>query len=168
MASSGLLDDSWFNQTYWTVDTESHSKLLVFNAASAYGVKPFAGNRRHSREIFKPGAKGYTIFCNDRRQSRMIWSVNAPVRIVAMLLASEVLFVAGAPDVVDPTDPWGSFEGRKGSMLWAMSAKDGRKLAECRFDALPVFDGMAAAGRRLYVSTTGGKVLCFGTLAKSR
>ena len=167
MASSGLLDDSWFNQTYWTVDAESHSKLLVFDAASAYGVKPFAGNRRHSRAIFKPGTKGYTLFCNDRRQNRAIWSVNVPLRIVAMVLAGEVLFVAGPPDVVDPTDPWGSFEGKKGSVLWAVSAKDGRKLAEYRFDALPVFDGMAAAGRRLYVSTTGGKVLCFGTLVKS-
>ena len=166
MASSGLLDDSWFNQTYWTIDAKSHSKLLVFNAASAYGVKPFAGNRRHSRLIFKPGTKGYTLFCNDRRQNRTIWSASAPVRIVAMALAGEVLFVAGAPDVVDPTDPWGSFEGKKGSMLWAVSANDGRKLAEYRFDALPVFDGMAAAGRRLYLSTTGGKLLCFGTFAK--
>jgi len=30
-------------------------------------------------------------------------------------------------------------------MRWAVSAADGKKQAECRLDAPPVFDGMAAA-----------------------
>jgi hypothetical protein len=51
--------------------------------------------------------------------------------------------------------------GEKGSLLWAVSAKDGEKLAENSLDALPVFDGMVAAGGRLYMATTDGAVLCF-------
>jgi len=43
-----------------------------------------------------------------------------------------------------------------------ISAGTGETLAECRLDALPVFDGLIAAGGRLYLSTMDGKMLCFG------
>jgi len=43
MSTAGLLDDSWFNQTYRTIDGRAHSKLLVFDTDAAYGVKPFPG-----------------------------------------------------------------------------------------------------------------------------
>jgi hypothetical protein len=53
--------------------------------------------------------------------------------------------------------------------LWAVSAATGDRLAEQRLDASPVFDGMAAAGSRLYLATTDGKVLCLaGASAESR
>lgn len=50
--------------------------------------------------------------------------------------------------------------GGRGGMLWALSLSDGEKLAEYKLDAPPVFDGMIAAGKRLYVSDTSGRVLC--------
>ncbi len=90
------------------------------------------------------------------------WSEWLPVRIRAMALAGQTLFVAGPPDVLDPNDPLGAFEGRKDAVLWAVSAVDGKKLAEFGLDSAPVFDGMIAANARLYVSTTDGKVVCLG------
>jgi hypothetical protein len=78
-----------------------------------------------------------------------------------MVVAGSTLFVAGTPDVVDPEDPWAAFEGRKGGVLWAVSTADGKKLAEYSLDHPPVFDGMAAARGRLYISTTDGNVACF-------
>lgn len=160
MSVAGLLDNNWFNQTYWTVDGQAHSKLLVFDANAAYGVKPFAGNARHSRAIFRPGSKGYTLFANERPQHQKRWSIQVPVRVQAMAVAGSTLFVAGTPDIVDPEDPWAAFEGRKGGVLWAVSTADGKKLAEHRLDSPPVFDGMAAAQGRLYISTTDGSVVC--------
>jgi outer membrane protein assembly factor BamB len=77
-----------------------------------------------------------------------------------MVAAGETLFVAGPPDVMDDTDPYAAFEGRKGAFLWAFSAADGRKLTEHKLDSEPVFDGMIAANGRLYVSTRDGKVVC--------
>ena len=59
---------------------------------------------------------------------------------------------------VEPTDMRKSFDG-----LWAVSTTDGKKLAEYKLDAPPVFDGMAAAAGRLYASTTDGHVVCFGS-----
>jgi hypothetical protein len=79
-----------------------------------------------------------------------------------MAVAGDVLFVAGAPDVVDPSDPLGAFEGRKGMVLCAFAAEDGRKIGECRLPSLPVWDGLAAAHGRLYLATQAGRVLCIG------
>ena len=45
-------------------------------------------------------------------------------------------------------------------MLRAVSAADGKKLAEVKLDSPPVFDGMAAAGGRLYISLEDGRIVC--------
>ena len=162
VSAGGFLDDTWFNQVYWTFRGQSHCKLLVCDAKTTYGVKPFRGRNRHSRALFVPGKKGYTLFADDHASGERRWAVHVPIRVKAMVLAGTTLFVAGAADVVDAEDPWAAFEGRKGARLWAISTADGKKLAEHRLEALPTFDGMAAAGSRLYVSTKTGKVLCLG------
>jgi hypothetical protein len=80
-----------------------------------------------------------------------------------MLLAGKNLFFAGPPDVVGDEDPLAAFEGRKGGRLWAVSADDGKKLAEYELDSPPVWDGMAAADGRLYVSMTDGTIACYAS-----
>jgi hypothetical protein len=40
-----------------------------------------------------------------------------------------------------------------------VSAGDGKKPAELKLDALPVFDGMIAAGGRTFCATTDGRVV---------
>ena len=52
--------------------------------------------------------------------------------------------------------------GQKGAILVAMAGTDGNKLAVFRLDSPPVFDGMAAANGRLFMSTMDGKVSCLG------
>ena len=102
--------------------------------------------------------------------------LHPPMLARAMALAGDTLFVAGPPDVVDEKDVWGrspeseaqaklkaqsaALKGEKGALLWAVSAKDGQKLAELQLDMLPVFDGMAAANGRLYISTQAGRLVC--------
>ncbi|MHC4431193.1 MAG: hypothetical protein ACYTBS_05085 [Planctomycetota bacterium] len=94
----------------------------------------------------------------------------------AMVLADRTLFVAGPPDVVDEEKIWGrtlepevqaklkaqaaALEGQEGSLLWAVSAADGEKLAEYELESVPAWDGMAAANGRLYLSMKDGRVLC--------
>ncbi len=89
------------------------------------------------------------------------WFDWVPIRVRAMALAGRTLFVAGPPDVMDADDPYAAFDGRRGGLLRAVSAADGRQLAELRLDGVPVFDGMAAAGGCLLLSTVDGRVLCF-------
>jgi len=89
------------------------------------------------------------------------WSVQIPLRARAVVLAGKNLFVAGPPDVIDEDDPLGAFEGRGGGLLWAVSTADGKKLAEYPLESPPVFDGLIAAGGRLYLTTTDGRLSCW-------
>ena len=45
-------------------------------------------------------------------------------------------------------------------MLWAVSAANGTKLQERKLAELPVFDGMVAAGGRMYYASVDGGVVC--------
>ncbi len=73
-----------------------------------------------------------------------------------------MVVAAGLPDVVDPEDPLASFEGRKGAFLNIYSTKDGSLVSKKQLTSPPAFDGMSAAGGRLYLSTLDGKLICFG------
>ncbi len=100
-----------------------------------------------------------------------------PLHVRAMVLADKTLFIAGPPDVIDEEEAFynpndegvlakldkqsAALEGQSGALLLAVSASDGKKLAEYKLDSPPVFDGMAAANKRLYLATKNGKILCF-------
>ena len=49
-------------------------------------------------------------------------------------------------------------------LLFALATADGAKKAEIKLDAAPVYDGMAVAGGRVYLSTLCETVLCIGDL----
>jgi len=98
------------------------------------------------------------------------WSRKVPVTALGMVLAGETLFVAGAPHSVEETpmkpseaDPLAeALEARRGGRLLVVSAKDGETAATYDLKSAPVFDGMAAATGRLYLSTKSGRVVCIG------
>ena len=48
------------------------------------------------------------------------------------------------------------------SQLWAFSLADGRLLHTLPLAHAPAWDGLAAGGGRLYLSTADGRLLCFG------
>ena len=50
--------------------------------------------------------------------------------------------------------------GERGAVLWIVRANTGEKIGEMPLDACPVFDGMAAAGERLYVTNQDGSMIC--------
>ncbi|MHC4253546.1 MAG: hypothetical protein ACYS9X_30880, partial [Planctomycetota bacterium] len=69
-------------------------------------------------------------------------------KIVAMVVADKALLVADSD----------------GELL-TFSAADGKKLRELKLAAPPVWDGMAAAYGRLYVSLADGRIVCLGNRA---
>ena len=105
------------------------------------------------------------------------WTQDVPLFARAMVLAGGTLFVAGPGDVVDEQQAFSRIDdpkvrrslaeqaaalnGKKGGLLLAVSAADGKNLAQYDLDNPPVFDGMAATGGRLYMATTNGEILCF-------
>jgi hypothetical protein len=90
------------------------------------------------------------------------WSTRMAVRAGSMIVAGEHLFLAGPPDVVDPKDPWASYEGRKGAKLAVYSRSDGEQVNIVDLPAVPVYDGMSAARNRLYIAFRDGSVRCLG------
>jgi hypothetical protein len=87
-----------------------------------------------------------------------------------MALAGETLFVAGPLEGVEEiphrpvdVDPMAdALETERGGRLLAVSTNDGKTLADQELESPPVFDGMAAAKGRLYLSTRSGQVVCMG------
>jgi len=79
----------------------------------------------------------------------------------AMVAAGKTLLVAGPRDKLDRKDAWASLAGRAGGSLYVLNADDGTTLSECALDAPPVWNGMAAANRRLYIAARDGRLLCF-------
>jgi outer membrane protein assembly factor BamB len=88
------------------------------------------------------------------------WERHLPIRVTALVRAGDTLFAAGSPDTVDPADPHGAWEGRQGGVLAAFAAEDGRQLSELQLPSPPVWDGLAAANGKLYLTLMDGKVLC--------
>ena len=115
---------------------------------------------------------------NEQSALRLKWLVeNPPLQVRAMVLADKTLFISGPPDVVDEESAFFALDdaevlkklaeqsavnkGKRGALMWAVSAANGKKLAEYRLNSLPVWDGMVAAGGKLYMTTMKGKVLSF-------
>ena len=141
--------------------------LPVFDAQRTVAVHRAKLNKYRKRRANVPG-QGFDVVLSVRRdgKSAPVWSREAlPVRINAVVLTKDVLFVAGPTDALfnpKAKNPWAVIDGELGGAVLALSAADGKTLGELDLDAPPVFDGLAAAGGRLYVSTTDGKLLCFG------
>jgi hypothetical protein len=110
------------------------------------------------------GVEKGTGYC---RQYPAKWQKMIPLRIRAMLLAGDRLFAAGTPDIVDPKDPSAAFEGRAGASLQAFSTKDGSRLSSITLPSEPAFDGLSAAGGKLFLVTKDGKLICFGDSSAS-
>ncbi len=153
-------------------------RLLVFDESRIYGY----GRRQiHWSNQFQDGA--YRLFAvkrdegtaqtsasSRRGEARLspaveLWTKPVTIQVRAMVLTDKVLFVAGPPAEAG-NGPAGRDENkgalRKESpgLLMAISVSDGTELAQYQLDSSPVFDGMAAAYGRLYISMEDGSLLC--------
>jgi outer membrane protein assembly factor BamB len=105
------------------------------------------------------------------------WSAEIPILVKAMTLAGKTLYVAGPADIIDEEKAFTNFaspktrrklaeqasilDGAQGAVLRSVSTVDGKTITELKLDALPVFDGMAAANSSLYLSMKDGTVRCW-------
>jgi len=183
---SGFLDDSFFERAFWFLVRPGQepigAQLIVHDASTAFGFRAYPSPQRGGP--WHVLGTGYTLFaaaCSTPRRrpadrspdprhvpgfteklSRSFtWRQNVPVRAQAMVLTKNALLVAGSPDVVKPgTDPYAAVQGKLGGKLLWISRADGKTLAEYELDSPPVFDGLAAAAGRLFLSAMDGRVIC--------
>jgi len=90
------------------------------------------------------------------------WRRNLSARPRAMLKSGDALVLGVMPVERPASDPHAAYDGRRGGSLWICSAGDGGKLAEYALSSPVRWDGMAAAGGRLYLSTIDGRITCMG------
>ncbi len=152
---TGFLDDTWPHRSYWIYGTQCslatgcsgrdkkliYGRLLVFDDSAIYA---YGRSNVHWSDQFEDGA--YRLFSMKGDDGSARWSKPSAVRVRAMVLAGGTIFAAGA--------------GKEGALLLAFSAADGSELGEVPLEAPPVFDGMAAAGGRLYLSLENGRIAC--------
>jgi len=97
------------------------------------------------------------------RPSKVTYHWQRPVPLIgrAMVLAGDVLLVAGLPaDDLVAAETALDAPGTPGVLL-AVNAENGNTLSRLDLDSQPVFDGMVAAGGTLFMSTAAGTVVAF-------
>ena len=189
--SGGFLDGEPQHRTCWALSPSigrSSGDILVSNGTDYYEVQGFPLWQNHS--YFDPRRNGYTLFAGTlesksqaasktparkRRNARSkgwvvpvgreLWRLQIPITGKAMAMAGNVLFVAGEPMKFD--DPSyrnyvAAYNGELGGRLFAVSAINGKKLAEYKLNAAPVWDGIAIANGQVYISLADGTVQCLG------
>jgi len=180
LTGSGFLDDTLFNRTVWQYGIRiDRSQMLVIDGADVYGLRVYDGISWNC-PVHKAG-DGHLIFRQDvskpvpkprpqdlKRLNRIpterySWHTRVPIRVCAMLLAgdpAERLFVAGVPDKVAQDDPPAFIEGRRGAKLLVLDADTGDQNAQMKLDTPPIWNGMAAAYGKLYITDTRGELTC--------
>jgi outer membrane protein assembly factor BamB len=91
------------------------------------------------------------------------WSTAISMRPRAMVRAGKVLLLGGMSSLAEnenATEAFARFEGRGKGLLWCISANDGTKVSSYNLEVPPVWDGMAVANGRLYISRADGIIEC--------
>ena len=190
--TSGFLDDTFFNRTWWmysktwtgfnhSIFAPKSGQLVVVGDKLTYALKAYTSRYPLSAR-YDPEGKGYLLIAdrNDNeptmhpnawgrdkgmgfsRGAPPVWHHWLPVRVQAMVLAGNMIYVCGPPDKLKEGDPMASFEGRMGSELWVLDAANGKIVETHTLAEAPAFDGLIAAGGRLLMTTKDGSVICMG------
>jgi len=184
-STSSLLDETEHHRSDWGLGTGDHDRLpaarhkggfsrfhledqersapyrtdqptglmLVHDENTVWGVvRNGRGNPVGKYSLFKRGL--------DTSTGDKPWRKDLSVRPRAMLKSGDMLFLGVMPTEIPADDPHAAYDARLGGSLWVCSEKDGSKVAEYALSAPVNWDAMAAAGRRLYLSTADGRLVC--------
>ena len=183
--------DGAFNRVFWMYSSRwpgyyfgykapRTGQLIVFDENTTYSAKYYTERHGHSPE-FRPGS-GYKLVADSNENDPVLrtarwgqekgggfsreqfwkWSSEVPVRIEAMVLAGDRLYIAGPPDLEPGKQAQAAMRGLKGARFRVVSASDGEKLAARKLQKAPVFDGLIAAYGQLYMATQDGTLICLG------
>jgi len=170
--------------------TVAAGRILCLDSKSIYGYgrKPklyswgtpleyhlFAAERNPSKAPAKKSSKKKK---GGSSKIKYRWSRGVKLHVKSMVVAGDKLYIAGPPAVINEPDAYkdplsdttrekmqaqaDSFSGKKGGILKVVAAECGEDITEMKLDYLPVFDGMSAAGGRLYIVSENGDLVCYG------
>ncbi|MBT3200724.1 MAG: PQQ-binding-like beta-propeller repeat protein, partial [Phycisphaerales bacterium] len=142
--------------------------MLSYDAKTVWGIKrPGRNGGRYNlfaqeNTPFSPKDKHLPDFRpqNSSTIPAEKWTTLLPFRPRAMLRAGDMIFLAGMSDTPQQDDPHATYEGRTAGEMRTASIADGKPLAHRTLKSPPVWDGLAAAGGKIYMSATDGSVTC--------
>ncbi|HLF91983.1 MAG TPA: PQQ-binding-like beta-propeller repeat protein, partial [Planctomycetota bacterium] len=164
----GISDGSWRrlnsplrkSQHAWFLGgRQARGIVMAFSEASLCGYREtkYTGGRGDIRivksELFcSPLGPGGAV----AKEGGWKMPIEAPAQFESAAIGGDAFFTAG------PLDGWTPKE----AVLWRVSVADGKKLAELKLPCPPVFDGLAVAHGRLFVSFQDGRLACLGDAAE--
>lgn len=100
-STAGLLDDSWYNRTFWmyskrwpgfqlAYQSPKAGQLLVVDEKQTYAVKAFYQRNVHSGFFF-PATKGYLLFADENTNEPQIYGEEGAVKPLEWLPQSDFL-----------------------------------------------------------------------------
>lgn len=147
----GLLEASWTD-----VDLALRKEMHDWNAHNTTGqllsfVPAASGAGRSGLDVngFRLSESGQAELFSSASGWRK--SIDQPKQIHAMVIAGDLLVVTGANRRESST-----------GFLMVMSRTDGKILSETPLASAPVFDGIAVAQNRIFVSLQSGDLVCLG------
>jgi hypothetical protein len=169
-----------------TKDMIARGRILSWNEDSIYGygrelyAPRQVGHRADSYHLFSSPNVLPQKAANNNRKNRAAqvsgssdsfhWTKPDPLTVRAMALTKNHLVVAGLPNVAkksasglfddNPSQAIRAFNGEKGALLRLYSSNEGKLHAEYELDAPPVFDGLIASKRCVYISLRNGCLVC--------
>ncbi len=90
-----------------------------------------------------------------------VWRKDLPARTKGMLKSGDNLFLGVVPVEIPVGDPHAAYMGKMDGKIWVVASSDGSKIRDYPLESTPIWDGMAAAESRLFISMTDGSVCCW-------
>jgi len=113
--------------------------------------RPFDSNEAGGRD-FMPKAEGVPVAVE--------WKQDVTLRSRTIVRAGDTLVLGGMPDNKNSAFPYDLVEGKRADVIQMYSAADGKETGEIKLPTAVVWDGIAPANDKLYVSTVDGKLTC--------
>jgi hypothetical protein len=186
MSGTGLLDTSWWHRTYWTYGknyTSGHygywragksapsGRILCFDNESIFGYGRMNQYYRWSKEY------EYYLY-NRSLENEEKWGVRLPILVRAMVAAKDRLYAFGPQELYNQKKMIGildqaasqklvkeqddAFNGKSGAIFLVINRENGTIENGYNLHTTPVFDGLASAYNKLFISMSDGSVVCLG------
>jgi hypothetical protein len=149
----GLIDASWTRlgtrRSGGALYGATVAEIIVWNDAKTFAYDS------HSRTVTAiPTEVAKTTSRPSAKEQAWRLPMPADHQAEAMALCDGALVLAGRA--------WDAKQEKLTGFLWVVSPEDGKKIAELPLEAPPVYQGLAVAGQRVYVSLQNGATVCFG------
>lgn len=142
--------------------------MMVYNDHAVWGVRRNGINGSYTlfqrnNTPFSDDEESLPDFRNIPKEqvNAFNWTTKLAHRPRALLKSGGNLILGVMPMDIPKSAPHAAYEGEKGGAISVVSAEDGEPVAQYELNSPVVWDGMAAANEKLFLSTEDGAVECW-------